>query len=142
MEAPSWFVRELEAFDPDLRLRWSPRLELWQLERRVRRSLHPGTIATDGWHDDLIRARDGYLLVASVPPNGLGRGIFQKLRNSDLWSNGGWKKIADDLDAAEGAIEAKRDAQWNAEVRQRSAVAYDYIARREGRQVFNAGWVN
>jgi len=140
MKAPDWFIKELRAFDSDLRLRWSPRLELWQLERKVRRSLHPGTIRCDGWHDDYIRARDGYLLVASLPPNGFSKTVFEKLRNADLWSQGGWKKIADAVDAYEDQMEEEKWRKFSEEMRDYSKDVYNFLSLREGRTVYNAGW--
>ncbi len=141
MNAPGWFLKELKAFDEDLRLRWSSRVELWQLERRVRRSLHPGTVKCDDYHDDYIRARDGFILVASVPPNGLSRSIFEKLRASDLWANGGWQKLEDDLQVAEAVAEERRRQDFSRDIRDLSKDAWNWIAQREGRQIFNAGWV-
>lgn len=138
-QAPKWFLDELKAFDPDLRLRWSERRDLWQLERRVRRSAHPGTTLGDTEADDYIRARDGFILVASIPPRGLHRYVFSRLRAADLWSRGGWKRVADDLDAMEAAEEEHR---WEAISRENQAVArdlYNIIAVREGRAVYNVG---
>lgn len=115
-------------------------MEMWQLERRVRRSLHPGTIRCDGWHDDYIRARDGYLLVASVPPNGLGRHVFERLRDSDLWANGGWKRIADQLDEADEIREEKMWEKFSSTVRDESRDVYRFLSLRRGSTVFNSGW--
>ena len=139
MDAPAWFVRELEAFDPDMRLRWSRRLELWQLERKVRRSLHPGTIKQSDWDDDVIRARDGYLLVASVPPRALHRSIFSKLRHADLWSNGGWEAVSDALDAYEQEEESRKWESFSAKARDYAADMYDWLKIRDGRSVYNVG---
>lgn len=139
MEAPAWFARELRAFDSDLRIRWSRRLQLWQIERRVRRGLHPGTIRNDGWHDDFIRAQDGYMLVASARPGKLGRSIFQKLRDSDLWANGGWQKVADELEAAEERAEEKHWENFGADVRSMSAEVFRFLQHRNGQVIFNAG---
>lgn len=142
MIAPDWFLRELHAFDPDLRVRWSPRVELFQLERRVRRSLHPGTIHSDGWHDDQIRARDGYVHVASIPPRGFGRHIFERLRAADLWANGGWKRVADELDALEAAHEEERDRKLSQDLSEISREIYDLVKHRDGRSIYSAGWVS
>ena len=139
MDAPKWFVRELNAFDPDMRLRWSRRLELWQLERKVRRSLHPGTIKQSEWEDDYVRARDGYLLVASVPPRALHRSIFAKLRAADLWSNGGWKEVADALDAWDEEDEKVKQEKFSEKAKRYASDLYDWVKVRDGRTVFNAG---
>ena len=139
MQAPEWFLKEMESFDPDLRLRWSQRLQLWQLERRVKRSLHPGTIRSDSYHDDFIRAQDGYLLVASIPPKGLTRSVFAKLRASDLWANGGWKTMADELDELDRQAEEKIWNDLSDDITYRSKELYDFWAIRQGRRILNAG---
>jgi hypothetical protein len=139
MKAPTWFLRELKAFDPDLRLRWSPRLELWQIERQVKRSVHPGTIRNDGWHDDYIRASDGYILVASVPPHLLVRSIFQKLKDSDLWARGGWEKVINEIETAERIEEEKKWEDFGADVRYSSAELYHFLKHRNGQSVYAPG---
>lgn len=139
-EAPAWFLRELHAFDPHLRLRWSPRRELWQLERKILRGLHPGTLFEDGWHDEYIRARDGYILVASIPHGQLRRHVFERLRASDLWSNGGWKRVSDQIDAFEEAEEEKRWEVFSRDVRDDSKDVYELLKVRDGRTVFNKGF--
>ena len=138
--APEWFLKELATFDPDLRVRWSPRLELWQLERKVRNALHPGTVRNDGWHDDYQRAQDGYLLVASIPPHGFGPHIFERLRDSDLWSNGGWKRIADQLDELEASEEARRYQTLQDKNEAIAREIYDLWKIRDGRTIFSAGF--
>jgi len=141
MQAPNWFLKELKTFDPLLRLRWSPRMELWQIERQVVRGLHPGTIRCDNWHDDYIRARDGYVLVACVPPGRLTPHVFERLKAADLWSNGGWKEVADRLDAFDEAREEKRWELFSRNITDLSKSVYDLLKMRDGRTVFNAGWV-
>ncbi len=135
MKAPKWFVSELKKFDPDLRIRWSQRMEMWHLERQVRRGLHPGTIRCDTYHDDYIRAQDGFILVACVPPRMLCREIFEKLRASDLWSNGGWEKVIRDIEAGEAAVEEKKWADFRDTMKHLSSEVYGFIARRSGSQI-------
>lgn len=141
MKPPAWFEKELSQFDSDLRVRWSPRLELFQIERRVRRSLHPGTIRCGGWHDDEIRARDGYLLVASAPPHGLTRSVLQKLKDADLWSQGGWQTVIRAIEAAEELEEEKRWESFSRDIREQSADVYEFMKLRDGRTVYNAGFL-
>jgi hypothetical protein len=141
MEAPKWFLRELNAFDPELRIRWSPRQEMFQLERRVTRSLHPGTVKNDNWHDDYIRAQDGYILVAQIPPHAIARSIFDKLKNADLWAHGGWERVVNEIEYYEQLEEEKRDKALGDDIRSMSAEVHSILKIRNGRTVFNAGWV-
>jgi hypothetical protein len=141
-KAPDWFLKELAAFDPYLRLRWSPRLQLWQLEKKVRRSLAPGTSKTDGWHDDYVRARDGYILVCSLPFSRLNRDLFQILRNNDLWALGGWKKVADALDEYDASVEENRMKKFGETCREQARDFYNWLKIRDGRTVFNSGFLN
>jgi hypothetical protein len=136
LKAPKWFVTELHEFDPDLRIRWSGHMEMWHLERQVRRGLHPGTIRTDGYHDDYVRARDGFILVACVPPRMLCREIFEKLRTSDLWSNGGWQKIIRDIEEGEQAVEDKKWTDFQDKIKHLSAEVYNFISYRSGSRIF------
>jgi hypothetical protein len=115
-------------------------MQLWQLERRMRNALHPGTIRNDGWHDDYIRAADGYLLVASIPPSGFGRHIFERLRASDLWANGGWKRVADQLDELEASQEAENFHKIQDENEGIAREIYDLWKHRDGRSVYSAGF--
>jgi len=140
-EAPKWFLKELKEFDADLRVRWSKRTETFQLERRVTRSLHPGTIRNDGYHDDYIRAQDGYLLVGVIRPGMFSRTIFEKLRASDLWSNGGWAQMARTIEAFEEAEEERKWAEYSDELRHQSAELYEHMKLRDGRTIFSPGWV-
>ena len=141
MDAPGWFVRELQAFDSDMRVRWSPRTELFQLERRVTRSLHPGTIRNDGWHDDYIRAQDGYILVAQVPPGKFSRTIFDRLRASDLWANGGWEQVCRQIEGDEDREEEMQWRKFEEDIHEHSKEVYDWMKWRDGRTVFSPGWV-
>ena len=137
--APSWFLRELREFDPELRIRWSRMRERWQLERRVTRGLHPGTIRNDQYHDDYIRAADGFLLVAEIPHGTFGRHIFERLRASDLWKNGGWEEMIKKIEEFEEAEEEKKWADYEDTLRHESQALYDLMKIRDGRTVFNIG---
>ena len=137
--APAWFVKEMQAFDPALRLRWSPRINLWNLERKITHGLPIETSKSDGFHDDYIRARDGYILVALIEPDKFGRHIFSTLRASDLWSNGGWEEMAKFIEELEAREE---EAKWRAfddEIHVATIELYNFLKWREGGLVFNAG---
>jgi hypothetical protein len=140
-KAPEWFLKELADFDSQLRVRWSVRTETFHLERRVTRSLHPGTIRCNDYHDDTIRARDGYILVGCIRPGLFSRSIFEKLRANDLWANGGWEKYAETIEAFEQAEEEKKWADYEDELKAQSAELYEHLKLRDGRSVYNAGWI-
>lgn len=137
--APGWFLRELEAFDPALRLRWSDSQMLWHLERKIAKGKPVETLRTDSESDEVIRAREGYLLVASVPPGGLNRTIFEKLRACDLWALGGWEKVEREIVEAEEREEQKRDDDFAADIRSYTREVYEFLKHRAGERVFNAG---
>jgi hypothetical protein len=68
MEPPTPFTRRLkDEFGGRLRLRWSPRTAVWQLEEKVGRAALPPLRITEG-DDSLVRARDGYAYVLSIAP--------------------------------------------------------------------------
>jgi hypothetical protein len=140
MKPPDWWIRELHAFDPDLRTVWSPAMQLWQIERRVRRAIHPGTIKTDSWDDDYRRAREGFLHVASIPPRGFSRYALEKLKAADLWVDGGWQRIERELCEAEAALEAKQWKDFEGDLHHMHREVYRFMAARSGRLVFSAGF--
>jgi len=137
--APGWFLKELREFDPELRLRWSQRLEIWQLERRVTKSLHPGTIRNDGYHDDYIRAQDGFILVASIPHGTFGRHIFERLRAADLWSAGGWAKVVREIEEFEEAEEEIKWTKFGEALKEESKDLYELMKIRDGRSIYSVG---
>jgi hypothetical protein len=134
--APDWFIEEMRSFDSELRLRWSEKVHLWQLERRITHGVPINTSKKDGFDDDFIRARDGYLLVAMIESGKFSRTIFEELRKSDLWSNGGWEeyiRLIEDIEARE------EEAKWRAfdeDIRYACREVYDFLAARDGRKVF------
>jgi len=135
---PGWFLLELEAFDPLLRLRWSDQKKMWQLERKVTVGLPPESFRKDTEHDDFIRAREKYVLVASIPAGGLNRQIFDNLRASDLWAQGGWDKVERDLVEAEKVAEEKSWLDFGEEVRFKAADAYEHWKCKTGQTVYLA----
>ena len=91
---PAYFLRFLNQFDQGrLRLRWSQRTNQWHIERKEAASIEyikslPQYIrgcVNDSW----IRARDGYILVSTLPalPH-LGDHSISTLRFTDPWRLG------------------------------------------------------
>lgn len=139
--APGWFLRELELFDPALRCRFSPRTNMFQLERKITNSIPIDTSVLNTEHDDYIRAREGYILVGVISPDGFSRSIFDKLRASDLWANGGWEAMANKIEAYEESEELRKNESFAREIRETSRELYHLLKMREGSSVYNAGFI-
>lgn len=138
-KAPQWFLTEMKAFDPDLRVRWSPLVKLWQLERKIAHGL-PINTTKDSFHDDYIRAREGYMLVAMIEPGKFSRSIFVTLRASDLWANGGWEAMADLIEDLEAREEELKWRAFSDDIRHASQEFYDFLAVRSGTRIFSPGF--
>lgn len=139
MIAPAWFVKEMSAFDSDLRVRWSPKMNLFQLERKIANSKPIETTKRDGFDDDYIRAREGFILVALIEPGKFSRSIFQVLRASDLWSNGGWEAMAKFIEDQEALEEEMKWAKFTDDIRYQTKELYDFLKVRDGRTIYNIG---
>lgn len=122
MNAPKEFVSALRSFDPDLRIRWAVRSELWFIERKLPER-HVALLAErpnpwksqrgldlyDGW-------RFGFVHVLSVHPTLLDHRVFDVLAAADSFRQGGFKELNRQLDAAEELWEKETDkeiANWN-----------------------------
>lgn len=97
---PTEIVRDLEAFDPQLRLRWSDGQGQWRLERKVSRGqVWPASeVETAAGYESRVAAKEGYILVDLIHPSLLNSRLVPILRQNDIWSNGGAKEIADAMD--------------------------------------------
>jgi hypothetical protein len=142
MEAlvPAWFITEMNAFDPELRVRWSQKMNMWQLERKIANGKFIDTQKKDTFDDDYIRAREGFILVALIEPGKFSRNIFSILRASDLWSNGGWEEMAKQIEDMEAREE---EAKWRAfsdELKHQSKEFFDFLSIRVGRRILNIGY--
>ncbi len=138
--APDWFLKEMRVFDPDLRVRWSSKMNMFQLERKITHSLPIETKKRDSYDDDYIRAKEGYILVALIAPGKFSRNIFSVLRASDLWSNGGWESVARAIEDFEASEE---EAKWKAfsdELRGATRELYNFIKIRDGRTIYSPGY--
>ncbi len=68
LHPPDTFVEQLRLDCPHLRVRWSPRRAMWQIEQQVgRAALLP--IRIEEGDDSLRRSCDGYALVMEVAPS-------------------------------------------------------------------------
>jgi len=97
---PPGIARELHAFDPALRLRWSDGQGCWRLERKVSRGTvwPPSTLESPAAFEDRTAAHDGYVLVDLIRPRDLSARLVPVLRQADIWSSGGADAVADAMD--------------------------------------------
>jgi hypothetical protein len=140
LSAPEWFLKELNLFDPDLRVRWSAKMQLFQLERKIAHSKIVETTKQDIYDDDYLRAKDGYVLVALIQPGKFSRTIFETLRASDLWNNGGWEAVARHIEDLEAREEEKKWEAFTDDVKYHTKELYDFLAIRDGRRILNVGF--
>jgi hypothetical protein len=139
MLVPKWFLTEMKVFDPELRVRWSPKCRMFQLERKISHSM-PIETTKDSFSDDFIRARDGYVLVAMIEPGKFSRNIFAVLRASDLWSNGGWEAVADAVEAFEAREEELKWKEFENNIHYDSIDVYNWLKIRDGRTIYCPGF--
>jgi len=97
---PPDIARELRAFDPALRLRWSDGQGCWRLERKVSRGTvwPPSMLESPASFEDRKAAREGYILIDLIGPRALNARLVPVLRRADIWSNGGAGAVADAMD--------------------------------------------
>lgn len=138
LSAPGWFVREMSKFDPELRVRWSEKANIFMLERKIAHSKNIDTIK-DCFSDEYIRARDGYVLVALIPHDKFSRSIFDTLRASDLWSNGGWEHMAKTIEEIEEREFEEGLKKFIEDIAYESKEYYSFLKYRDGETVFNIG---
>lgn len=116
MTPPLLFVSRLAAYDPELRVRWAPRLHRWAIERKMPER-HKQLLAErpnpwksargqevyEGW-------RQGYVLVMFVDPSLLHWSIVEPaLADCDTWKQDGFEAINRKLDAAQEAWDRETD---------------------------------
>lgn len=112
------FVRDLAAYDPKLRVRWAKHTETFMIERRMEvrnpawlaeRQLNPFGVGKrkkdlwEGW-------RAGYVHVLSVHPSLLNwQTVAPVLASTDREQAGSFQALADQMDAADAAMDAERE---------------------------------
>lgn len=135
MTPPAAFVKKLRAYDPDLRLRWSPTRECWLIERQIRRSrCWYGGESRDP--DVKQRYLDGYIHVGDVPPRSLNERVLLTLWENDMWKHGGAKAINAALDEYRETTERREAKTQRDDLTQIAADMWDFMAwRRKGKIV-------
>ena len=128
---PKRFLEDLFRLDNGrLRIRWSEEQQQWCLERKVVRAIQYvknlpqykhrfikdlqqwATFENDSW----VRARDGYVLIGYYYPYALKYPdwIIRDIQFNDINKHGGWKKVANLIEAREERKRAQleRDQSW------------------------------
>lgn len=127
------FVRKLRAYDPDLRVRWSPSRECWMIERKIRRT-RPCAYVDSPDPDVRHRAVEGYIHVGNVHPQMLDERVLLTLWQNDMWRQGGAKEVNRVLDDFYEAKEARDDKTQREDLKHVAGEMWDYIAwRRKGK---------
>jgi hypothetical protein len=135
---PHGYAARLHRFDPDLRLRFSPRRGQWLLERRARYQRLPVDPRRYGFaeHDTVVQLRDGYFLLGTYQPNDLPTAdrLIQYLRSQDTRRGGDQdlqrlaEAVADELDQQDAAREERIRQHHLADVA--AAAGEEYEAHR------------
>ena len=142
--APGYNER-LQAYDRELRIRWSPIQERWLLERKARYqrlSIDPELYGTRE-HDTVRQLADGFFTVGSYLPHDLPTvdNLIRYLRPRDTWQRGNQEldqlaeALANELDAED---ERRREARRKAAVGHAGDVAgevWEYHRWKEGQRV-------
>ena len=128
------FVKKLRAYDPDLRVIWSPSKECWLVERKIRRT-RPCAEYTYTDPDMVRRARDGYIHVGNVPPRELDELVLLNLWKSDMWRQGGAKYVNDMLDTIYEEQDARDTQTRRDDLRQVAAEMWDSLAWKRGGKI-------
>lgn len=91
---PEWVLRQLAVYDDQLVLLPGITEPVYRLARRSPAKLVP--LVQGGEVQRMIRL--GVVPVTSVLKNPNWFELFQWLKDHDIWANGGWEKVADQLD--------------------------------------------
>jgi hypothetical protein len=95
---PDHIVEAIQAYDPELRIRWGEEKKLVRLERKVTRGAPMDPRWFKHW-DDFNGCRDGYILVMEFAPTVENYNkVVYTLKMNDLWAFGSPNQYADELD--------------------------------------------
>lgn len=107
---PRTIIKELQDYDPALRLRWGRAEGIVRVERKVRRKY--AYVPPVENFDDFVMIRDGYTLLFKFPPlEHLWPLVIYSVARTDLRRLGGADALADDLEAREQYENARK--AWN-----------------------------
>jgi hypothetical protein len=136
------WLREIELYDPDLRIFPSQKHPVYRLMRVAR---HSGLLTSkifgkmDTLTNDLrIAIANGLVSVTTIPMGAIHAPavlIVGQLRRRDLWANGGADAVADQLDKQDADRERAIDDGRRADLRDRARAMRIGYLRRTGARV-------
>lgn len=138
MTPPKNYNRKLQAFDSQLRVRWSEDRERWLIERRAgyrRLDLNPASMSRETY----IQRRDGYFTLGFYPPRELPPidRLIAHLQRMDTWRPGlTADSIANQLDADDHYGRERREAKIREGFRDTASTLYDDAHRFWGTRVY------
>ena len=139
---PAGLVRDLQAYDASLRLRWGRHQNVWMLEKKLSVRLEgthdaPNPLGTSQTQRDLYEgAKDGWVHILSIPPTLLTSAVVLKwLHENDLHVQGSFDAINRRLEAMQEAEERARDRELDLFVEIGSREIHDTAAWLDGRRV-------
>ena len=115
MTPPQEMVAKLKRYDPQLRLRWGVRTNMWYIERLLPPLHHqlmterPNPWKSDKGKDLYDGWKEGYVHVLTVHPSLLDDRVFEHLAEADTWRVGGMTRFSDRLDRIQADMEAEED---------------------------------
>lgn len=120
------FQHELHKLDPMLRCRLAYERSHYIIERKCERGSACGTKPDMArGYDRWIGDRDGYVYVMAVMPQMLSYLVLEHLRNTDMWTQGGAEKVANELDAQDMQRDVDIDRQQSSYLIDRGKEIYD-----------------
>lgn len=134
---PDWFLRQVELYDPELRLFYSAREPVFLIARRSAR-IESAVVAKLHEHPDTnFLGRHGLILIRSfVPMITWTTEVIDYLYHSDILAHGGAAKVDDALNAAERAAQEREQRAFNDECAAVSGSAYSAVKTRAGQRIF------
>ena len=141
-------VKEIQAYDPKLRMRWARHSQKWLIEhyspcqdQRLANALPPPDNAPSMRKDLWEGWKEGYLHVLTVPVEmAHWKFIAPELARADSWRQGGWTVVNNRLDKEAELLDQQADRKIDNYVEAATDDAYERLAWLEGRRVAMDGF--
>lgn len=127
-DPPKSFVRQLQAYDPLLRIRWSDFERRWRIERKLThaRSIDPG-LFKENQYEEFVARQDGYIPVLYAGKEQLDYRVFFTLFVNDIQRMGGAAKVAAMMEQEEAAYRSASRAKWLDNIYEQARDRWTYI---------------